>query len=97
MRNTEYSSRLTGPLRAPTMRSAPEIVFVKLVRASVRTRSTPIKRATLTATDSTVSPAVSRRFSRLFAANEKRIALARIGHPFLRRSVDLGHRDGALE
>ena len=49
------------PLRAPTMRSVPEIVSAKLWRAPVRTFSTPSSSMTLTAMASTVSMAVSQR------------------------------------
>ena len=43
------------PLRAPTIRSVPEIVSAKLSRAPYRTFSTPRRSATLTAIASTVS------------------------------------------
>ena len=69
IRNTEYSSRLSGPPRAPTIRSAPEIVFANPARASVRILSTPTSSATLTATDKTVSPAVNRRLRTLLTAS----------------------------
>ena len=57
-----------APLRAPTMRSVPEIVLANAPRASRRTFSTPSSIATLSAIASRVSPAVTRRFSTLRSA-----------------------------
>ena len=54
-----------APLRAPTMRSVPEMVFANAPRASRRTFSTPSSIAMLSATASRVRPAVTRRFSTL--------------------------------
>ena len=71
MRNTAYNSSCTGPLRAPTIKSVPEMVLAKLVRASVRSRSTPTSRVTLNATEITVNRAVKRRLRRLFHARER--------------------------
>ena len=68
IRNTEYSSSWTGPLRAPMIRSVPEIVEVKLFCASVRIRYTPSSRVTARAIETTVSPAVALRLNRLFSA-----------------------------
>ena len=51
------------PLRAPTMRSVPEMVSAKLCRAPVRTFSTPSSSMTLKAMASTVSDAVSQRLA----------------------------------
>ena len=50
-----------APLRAPTIRSVPEIVSAKLWRAPVRTFSTPSSSITENAIASTVSEAVSAR------------------------------------
>ena len=47
------------PVRAPTMRSVPEMVSAKLCRAPVRTFSTPSSSVTLTAIASTVRHAVN--------------------------------------
>jgi len=57
-------------LRAPTIRSVPEMVLVKLSRASIRTRSTASSRATLSAMAHTVNSAVKRRLRRLFQDSE---------------------------
>ncbi|MCY1444036.1 hypothetical protein D9M71_604840 [compost metagenome] len=69
MRNTEYSSRLTEPERAPTIRSVPLMVLAKLARASVRTRSTASSRHTESAIAKAVRKAVKRRLARLASAN----------------------------
>ena len=71
MRKTAYSSRFKSPLRAPTIRSVPEIVLAKLVCASVLTRSTTESRAALTAIDASVRMAVVRRFIRLLKTSER--------------------------
>src|SRR6218665_262432 len=72
MRNTEYSSRLIEPERAPTTRSVPLMVLAKLARASVRTRSTASNRQTDRAMANTVSRAVKRRLARLARARRNR-------------------------
>ena len=54
-----------APLRAPTMRSVPEMVFANAPRASRRTFSTPSSIAMLSAIASRVRPAVTRRLSTL--------------------------------
>ena len=72
MRNTEYSSRLTEPERAPTIRSVPLMVLAKLARASVRTRSTASSRHTDRAMAKAVSSAVKRRLARLASARRNR-------------------------
>src|SRR5271166_2930302 len=63
MRNTEYKSKLRLPLRAPTIRSVPEIVSAKLWRAPVRTFSTPRSNITLRAMEKIVRSAVSQRLA----------------------------------
>ena len=69
------------PLRAPTMRSVPEIVSAKLCRAPVRTFSTPSSSMTLTAMASTVSErgerAVAQRLQRRGAGRSCRRLPAR--------------------
>ena len=71
MRKTAYSSKLMGPLRAPTIRSVPERVLAKPSRTSPRSRSTPISKVTLSAIDRIVSRAVKRRLRRLFQARAR--------------------------
>ena len=51
----------TCPVRAPTIRSVPEIVFVNPERASLRIRSTPNNKATPSAREMTVSDTVNLR------------------------------------
>src|SRR3990167_8718704 len=72
MRNTEYSSRLTEPERAPTIRSVPLMVLAKLLRASTRTRSTASSRHTERAMAKAVRIAVKRRLARLAMARRNR-------------------------
>src|SRR5450830_831519 len=71
MRNTEYSSRLTEPERAPTIRSVPLMVLAKLLRASTRTRSTASSRHTERAMAKAVRIAVKRRLARLAMADKQ--------------------------
>ena len=72
--NTDDSSRCTGLLRAPTMRSVPETEFANVSRDSWRMRSTPSSSATERAIDSTVSPAVNLRLRKLLMAKARIIA-----------------------
>ena len=69
MRNTEYNSRLTPPLRAPTIRSVPETVLAKLLLASLRRISTPSKSATESVIDATASPTLNLRLRKLLMAS----------------------------
>src|SRR6056297_304200 len=97
MRNTEYSRSWMPPLRAPTMRSVPEMVLAKLARASWRSRSTPTSRVTDRAMENTVSAAVARRFTRLFQARPSTAMGSAPGGACRHRAVDAGEADGALE
>src|SRR5690606_1715293 len=84
-----------SPLRAPTIRSVPEIVLAKLARASVRTRSTPSSSATLTAIENAVSSAVTRRFQMLFSARRRIVPLAMGAAPA--GTVQFRQRQAAVE
>ena len=70
MRNTAYSISCTGPVRAPTMRSVPLTDCAKLLRMSLRSRSSPSSSAVASAMDSTTSASVPRRFQALRAAQQ---------------------------
>ena len=59
------------PERDPTIRSVPDIVFVKLARAPVLTFSTPSISTTDTAREKIVRRVVNFRFITLFTANRK--------------------------
>ena len=59
--NTEYSISCTGPVRAPTTRSVPLTAEVKLLRMSVRSRSSPSSSAVASAMDRTTRNRVPRR------------------------------------
>ncbi|MCY1173093.1 hypothetical protein D9M73_132430 [compost metagenome] len=84
MRNTEYSSKLTEPERAPTIRSVPLMVLAKLARASVRTRSTASSRHTDRAMAKAVRKAVKRRLARLASASRNRYITALLRRPCAR-------------
>ena len=82
----------SAPLRAPTIRSVPEMVLAKLALASVLTRSTPRRRATLTPIAKTTRPAVALRLATLLSA---RVAIGKSA--LRRRAVDFGHGDASPE
>src|SRR5580700_10460088 len=96
MRKIEYSNRLSGPLRAPTIRSTPETVFAKLSRAAVRSFCTPSSNATLMAIAEMVSSAVARRFHRLFQARVT-VGVAIVSRDLRRSAVDVAHGERAIE
>jgi hypothetical protein len=76
-RNTEYSSRLIWALRAPTIKSVSEIVFVNAARAWALSCRTVSSKDTLIATEATIKTAVARRFQRLRVASLNRVVLMR--------------------
>src|SRR3990167_8447047 len=100
MRNTEYSSRLTEPERAPTIRSVPLMVLAKLLRASTRTRSTASSKQTESAMANAVRIAVKRRLARLAMARRNRTISTLWGQgggiEFGRRRVGVKRRRQAL-
>ena len=72
MRNTEYSSSCTDPVRAPTIRSVPETACEKLLRTSWRMRSMPSSSSVDKAIDSATSASTKRRFQALCRASESK-------------------------
>src|SRR5262245_38895658 len=94
MRNTEYSSRCTGLLRAPTIKSVPETVLAKLSRDSLRMRSTPSRSITASAIESTVRAAVNLRLRRLFMASASTMVPSRASR---QRAADSGRHERAVE
>ena len=69
------------PDRAPTIRSVSEIVSKKLVRAPMRTFSTPRNRATDIPIDKIVIKTVNRRVNKEANASRKIILLRRLSLP----------------
>src|SRR5450830_656243 len=94
MRNTEYSSRLTEPERAPTIRSVPLMVLAKLLRASTRTRSTASSRHTERAMAKAVRIAVKRRLARLARARRNRYISNLCGRG---GAIEFGQRQVAIK
>src|SRR5450830_341413 len=94
MRNTEYSSRLTEPERAPTIRSVPLMVLAKLLRASTRTRSTASNRHTDRAMAKAVRIAVKRRLARLAMARRNKYISNLCGRG---GAIEFGQRQVAIE
>src|SRR5450830_1693325 len=94
MRNTEYSSRLTEPERAPTIRSVPLMVLAKLLRASTRTRSTASSRHTERAMAKAVRIAVKRRLARLAMARRNRYISNLCGRG---GAIEFGQRQVAIK
>ena len=70
-RNTAYSSSCSEPPRAPTIRSVPLTDCAKFSRTSLRSRSTPSSSTVDSATDSSTSASVPRRFQALRSATDR--------------------------
>src|SRR5450830_448931 len=94
MRNTEYSSRLTEPERAPTIRSVPLMVLAKLLRASTRTLSFDDRRNTERAMAKAVRIAVKRRLARLAMARRNRYISNLCGRG---GAIEFGQRQVAIK
>src|SRR5690554_7510477 len=69
--NTVYSSRLSWPLRAPTIRSVPLMVLVKDWRISVRRYWMPSSRDTLRVRVRQTRASTRRRYQMLAVARER--------------------------
>src|SRR5471030_981218 len=94
IRNTEYSSKLTEPERAPTIRSVPLMVLAKLLRASTRTRSTASNKQTDSAMAKAVRIAVKRRLARLAMARRNKYISNLCGRG---GAIEFGQRQVAVE